>query len=144
MPHRGVCYVPYNADVKAPQMRTYFAIVGVLCLMLASWLCARRLRAQLSGAVAIGTVVGHEARASDESLFHLPVVLYIDAAGKQHRFTSVAGSVAKTPAPGTQVTVRYLPSAPDIAYLSGFLHMWSAPVALFALGAAGIYSAWQP
>ena len=124
-------------------MRTYFAIIGVLCLMLAAWLAARRLRAQFFGAVAIGTVVGHEARESDDSISHLPIVIFVDAAGKQHRFTSVAGGVAKTQAPGTRVTVRYLPSVPAIAYVSGFLHMWSAPVALFVLGVAGI-SAWQP
>lgn len=125
-------------------MHAYLAVVGGLCLMLAAWLSARRFRAQFFGSVAVGTVVGHEARESDGSISHLPVVMYLDAAGEQHRFTSVAGDVAKTPASGTRVTVRYVPSAPDIAYISGFLHMWSAPVALFVLGVAGISSAWPP
>ncbi|MBY0409453.1 MAG: DUF3592 domain-containing protein [Burkholderiaceae bacterium] len=125
-------------------MQTYFAVVGVLCLMLAAWLSARRLRAQFFGAVASGTVAGHETRESDDSISYLPVVIYIDAAGKRHQFTSVAGGVTKLPVPGTRVTIRYLPSAPEIAYVSGFLHMWSAPVALFVLGVAGISAAWQP
>lgn len=125
-------------------MKTFFAVIGVLCLLLAAWLWARRLRAQFSGAVAIGTVVGHEARESDDSVFHLPIVSFFDAAGKPRRFTSVAGGIARTPALGTAVTVRYLPASPEVAYIAGFLHMWSAPLALFVLGVAGLYLVWQP
>jgi hypothetical protein len=125
-------------------MKTYLAIFGGLCLMFAAWLSARRLRAHFFGAIALGTVVGHEAREEDDSISYLPVVTYIDAAGKQHRFTSVAGGSARVPARGTTVTVRYLPSDPAVAYLTGFLHMWAAPAALLILGAAGIWSAWKP
>lgn len=122
-------------------MKTYFAVTGMLCLILAAWLSARRLRAQFFGDIAVGTVVGHEARELDDSISYLSVVTYVDAAGKQHQFTSVAGGAAKTPTPGATVTVLYVPSDPAIAYISGFLHMWAAPVALLVLGAAGISSA---
>ena len=87
-------------------MRIYFTTIGVLCLILAIWLCVRRLRAQFCGARAIGTITGYQARESEDSIFNLPVVTFVDAAGVQHKFVSVAGSTAKAPALGMTVTVR--------------------------------------
>ena len=125
-------------------MAVYFAFVGSLCLVLAAWLFARRLRVQFFGAVATGSILGYEIREADDSMFYLPVVTYIDATGKQYQFTSVAGGTTKTPATGTMVTIRYLPSNPRHAYVAGFLPMWAAPLALSVLGAAGVLAFWYP
>ncbi|MFM9835804.1 MAG: DUF3592 domain-containing protein [Methylophilaceae bacterium] len=124
-------------------MKIYFAVVGVLFLILAAWLSFRRCRVLFFGAKSIGTVVGHQVRNSEDSIFQIPIVTYMDAMGKEHQFTSVAGGVAKTPATGARVTVRYLPSDPTIVYISSFLHMWAAPLSLIILGVAGVLSAWH-
>lgn len=44
---------------------------------------------------------------------------------------------------GADVAVRYLRENPGTAFISSFLHMWAAPVALAAL-AAGAFAAAKP
>lgn len=123
-------------------MRTYFAIVGAVCLVCAFWLLVRRLRVLISGSIAVGRIVGHEARESDETMSYLPVVTFRDSSGTERRLTSVAGRSLRLPAIGSEVRVRYLPSDPNMTYISTFLHMWAAPFALAALGIAGIAVLW--
>jgi hypothetical protein len=120
----------------------FLSLVGSICFVLGAWLFARRLRVQFFGLVATGRIVGHETREADDSIFYLPVVIYIDARGKQHQFTSVAGGTSKSKAASTRVTVRYLLENPKQAYVSGFLHMWAAPAALCVLGAVGVLPVW--
>ena len=119
-------------------MSFYFGLVGALSMVGSLTLLAFRLQVLFFGKAAKGSVVGHESRQSDDSTFHLPVISFADEEGRPQRFTSVAGATGKQPALGTMVTVRYLPSNPRRAYISTFLHMWAAPVALFLLGAVGI------
>lgn len=118
-------------------LRYYFVIVGLLCLACAAYLLARRLNVWLFGTKTRGVIVAHQVRQSEESTFHLPVVSFVDDAGHERRFTSVAGTTAKSPGVGDLVTVRYLPSNPGHAYIGTFLHMWAAPLALALLGAGG-------
>ena len=120
-------------------MRTYFAVVGVLCLAGAVWLTAWRLRVLLFGMVAQGTVIGHEAREIEESKSYIPVVSFYDQKGVEFRFTAVAGGGRRWPAVGALVPVRYLPSDPGLAYIGSFLHMWAAPLACVALGIATLW-----
>lgn len=123
-------------------MVVYLSLVGSICFAIAAWLFARRVRVQFFGLIATGRIVGHETREADDSIFYLPVVIYVDARGNQHQFTSVAGGTAKGKPASTMVTVRYLPENPKQAYVSGFLHMWAAPVALFVLGAVAVLPLW--
>lgn len=118
-------------------IRIYFVVVGLLSLAGAAYLLARRIHVWGWGSTAAGVVVAHQVRQSEDSVFHLPVVSFMDDAGHEHRFTSVAGSTARRPQVGTRVTVRYLPSNPNQAYIDTFLHLWAAPLALVVLGAAG-------
>ena len=99
------------------------------------------MQALLSGKVATGTVVGHEVREIDDSQAFLPVVVFRDAAGVETRFTSIAGGSSRGPIIGTAVRVRYNPCKPDQAYISSFLHMWAAPLALGLLGVAVLSAA---
>ena len=99
------------------------------------------MQALLSGKVATGTVVGHEVREIDDSQAFLPVVVFRDAGGVETRFTSVAGGSSRVPIIGTAVQVRYNPYKPDQAYISTFLHMWAAPLALGFLGLAVLSAA---
>jgi hypothetical protein len=124
----------------------YFGFIGFFCLVLTGWLLTRRIRVLLYGVLTTGNVVGHETDEMDGTLSHFPVVTFVDALGEKHRFRSVAGSSAKSPKPmvGTEVNVRYLPSNPELVYMTGFLHMWAAPIALFLLGSAGLLLWWYP
>lgn len=119
-------------------MTIYLTLVGGTCLAAAAVLLALRLRVRFFGATATGCVVGHEARIFDDSTAHHPVVMFIDAEGKERRFTSVAGGGWPRPAPGAAVQVRYLPVDPGRAYIDSFLHMWAAPLAFAVLGIAGL------
>lgn len=40
----------------------------------------------------------------------------------------------RRPPIGSVVNLRYLPEAPEQAFIVSFLHMWAAPVGLLALG----------
>ncbi|KLD70588.1 DUF3592 domain-containing protein [Xanthomonas pisi] len=124
-------------------MGTYFAAIGMICVVLAAWLGIRRLHVVWSGAMASGTVRGHETRESDGAVFHLPAVSFTDAAGRTHRFTSAACGWGRRLPVGTRVTVRYLPSNPAMAYVAGFLSTWAAALALLVLGVAGVVAAWR-
>ena len=126
-----------------PGIKIYFVTIGCLCLACALWLLVRRLRVLIYGSVALGRVVAHEARESDDEMSYLPVVLFTDGTGREHRFTSVTGSSARSPSVGKQVRVRYLSSNPRLAFVGSFLHMWAAPLALGVLGAAGIAVLWS-
>ena len=123
-------------------MRMYFVVVGSLCLIASLWLMLRRIRVRIHGAMAMGTIIGHEARSIDESESYFPVVKFRDSRGVEFEFTSVAGGAARRPTPGSQVLVRYLPSNPKLAYIGTLLHMWAAPLALAALGTAGVAALW--
>lgn len=123
-------------------MGAYFIVIGVICLACALWLLVRRLRVLFYGSVARGRVTGHEAREMEDAMSYLPVVIFEDAGGREHRFTSVAGWSVRRPPVGTTVRVRYLPSNPGIAYISSFLHMWAAPFALAVLGGCGVVLLW--
>ncbi len=123
-------------------MRTLFGVVGLLCLALSIWLAARRIRVRWFGVAVTGRVVDHEKREIDESPTYLPIVAFRDIHGHEHRFTSVAGGSSRSPSQGSDVPVRYLPSDPTVAYVATFLHMWAAPLALAALGVAGIAALW--
>ncbi len=123
-------------------MRIYLVIVGSLCLVASLALMIRRLHVLVGGITAIGTVIGHEARTTDESESFLPMVRFRDQRGTEFEFTSVAGRATRHPRPGSLALVRYLPSNPKIAYIGTFLHMWAAPLALAVLGAAGLAALW--
>ena len=123
-------------------MKTYFIVLGTLCILMAVWLLIRRLRVLLAGCQTEGYIVSHETRESEDSLHYLPVVLFRDSQGREHRFTSVAGKAVRSPSIGDKVSVRYLESAPTLAYINTFLHMWAAPTAFVVLGVAGIATFW--
>jgi hypothetical protein len=124
-------------------MKTYIIFGGALCLVTAVWLLIRRLRVLIVGCLTEGHVVSHETRESEDSLFFLPVVSFIDTQGREHRFTSVAGRSMRSPNIGDRVPVRYLESTPKLAYIGTLLHMWAAPVGFAVLGAAGLAVFWS-
>ena len=125
-------------------MGLYFGLVGFLCLVVAGWLFVRRLRVQLYGVLTTGFVGGHVIEEMDNSEYLRFTVTYYDATDNVHQFTSVASMSAKIARAGTKVSVRYLPSNPEHAYITGFLHMWAAPIALSVMGGAGILAWWYP
>jgi hypothetical protein len=122
----------------------YFGLVGCLCVVFAVWLFVRRLRVQFFGVLTDGFVGGHVIEEMDDSEHLRFTVTYFDAAGNMHQFSSVASMSAKIAIAGTKVSVRYLPSNPEHAYITGFLQMWAAPIALSIMGAAGILAWWYP
>lgn len=115
-------------------MRLYFAFFAAVLIAGALWLLLRRLSVAASGRNTTGTIVAFESREDDGSLHYLPVVTFTDHRGNSHRFTSVAGSSEQRPPLGSSVTVRYLPQSPERAFIVSFLHMWAAPLGMFALG----------
>ncbi len=123
-------------------MKYYFATLGFICLALAAWLAWRRFRAFFFGNITSGRVYSHEKRIIDDATSYHPVIVFTDANGQQHQFTSVAGNARAKPIEGAEVRVRYLPSNPKIAYISTFLHMWAASLALVVLGCAGVAVLW--
>ena len=124
-------------------MKAYLTVIGIAFLILAVVLFVRRMSAALRGASALGCVRGHEERATEDGVSYLPIVEFTDAAGKLHRFTSVAGRGEKTPQAGTTVRVRYVPGDPKVAYIESFLHMWAAPLACTVLGLAALAVHWK-
>ncbi|MDE2371053.1 MAG: DUF3592 domain-containing protein [Burkholderiales bacterium] len=124
-------------------MHIFFGLAGWACLAGAGWLGWRRWRVQFSGVEAIGRVVALERREIDGNVSYHPTIEFHDANGTQRRFTSNGGSSAPSPAVGTDLTVRYLPSQPERAYIPGFFFMWSAPLALTLLGLGSLYAAWH-
>jgi hypothetical protein len=120
-------------------MRLYFGLVGMACIAAAVWLFVRRVWLLLDGVNTVGRIEAFEAREDDGSLSYLPVVSFTDGSGLARRFTSVAGS-SRPPRIGTSVPVRYLRTDPGSAFIASFLHMWAAPLALFLLGAGGLWA----
>jgi hypothetical protein len=116
----------------------YFAVIGSICLIGAIWLFVRRLAVMLNGITTEGRIEAFETRESDDSIYYLPVVSFADHEGKQHRFTSMAGSSSQDPQVGTKVRVRYHRTNPSIVYIVSFLHMCAAPLSLAALGVCGL------
>ena len=119
-------------------MRYYFAIIGIALLGMACWLFWHRLTVLVSGATATGRVESYESREFDESVGYLPVVSFTDNQGNRQQFTAVAGGSSKSPPIGTEVKVFYDRKNPKVAFISSFLHMWAAPIALAALGIGGL------
>ena len=119
------------------ELKIYLAVMGAAGVITALVLLYRRIEVLLFGVLVEGTVVGHATRDSDDAVFYHPTVSFIDSKGKEQRFSSVAGSGGRRPAIGRKVPVRYLEGDPPRAYISSFLHMWAAPLALALLGAAG-------
>ena len=115
-------------------MRTYFFLVGIVLIAGGAWLAWRRAAVAWRGLAAVGQVVAFEERRSDGDLHYLPVVSFRDQRGHPHRFTSPAGGADRRPPLGSVVNVRYLPEAPERAFIVSFLHMWAAPAGLLALG----------
>lgn len=115
-------------------MRTYFGILAVVFIAGAVWLFLRRLAVATGGATASGRIVAFETREDDGSALYLPIVSFADRQGRSHRFTSLAGGTKQSPPVGSSVTVRYLPSSPEQAFIASLLHMWAAPLAFFVLG----------
>lgn len=116
-------------------MRTYFLLVGIVLLVGAAWLAWRRAVVAWRGEAAVGQVVAFEERRGMEHERHyVPVVSFRDRRGNPHRFTSPAGSADRRPPIGSVVTVRYLPDAPEQAFIVSFLHMWAAPAGMLVLG----------
>ena len=131
-----------SGQSEGSAMKTYITFVGTLCLVTAVWLLTRRLRVLIAGRVTEGHVVSHETRESEDSLFFLAVVSFIDLQGREHRFTSIAGRSMQSPNIGDRVPVRYLESTPKLAYIGTFLHMWAAPIGFSVLGVAGLAVFW--
>lgn len=124
-------------------MQLYFPSVGFICVVFALWLTARRLRVQLLGKRAIGTVLRSEKRLMGDTdgevvVSYVPTVAFVDDLGRSHQFTSNSSFARATPKNGTLVEVRYLPSDPRLAFIWSFRHMWLGPLVLAALGLAGI------
>ncbi|HEU5297142.1 MAG TPA: DUF3592 domain-containing protein [Burkholderiaceae bacterium] len=119
-------------------MRLYLGAMSVLFLAGALWLFVRRWLIAANGINVEGRVIAHEIRSSDDSTFYLPVVVFTDRQGAEHRFTAVAGGAEPRPSVGATVTVRYLPHHPNRAVIVSFLHMWAAPLAMLALGAGAL------
>jgi len=115
-------------------VRYYFAFLAVLLIVGGAWLWLRRWRVASGGLNAAGRVVGFEERRDGDGSSWLPVVEFTDRRGVRHRFTAVAGGSERGPPEGSTVTVRYLPEAPEQAFILSWFHMWAAPAALFALG----------
>ena len=119
-------------------MRLYFGVLSVLFLGGALWLLVRRWLVAANGVNVVGRVVAHETRRDEDSVYYLPVVVFTDRQGSEHRFTAVAGGSVPRPVVGATVTVRYLSQSPDRAFIVSFLHMWAAPLAMFVLGAGAL------
>ncbi len=116
-------------------MKTYCAIVGVLCNFFALWLLLRRLNVWLRDKSTLGTVTNHLKSEMDDTVFYKAVVIFKDENGQAHQFTAVAGHAYPKPTQGEQVPVRYLPANPQLAYIPTFLHMWAAPLAVLGCAA---------
>ncbi len=123
-------------------MHLYFPSVGLICVVYACWLIARRLRVLFFGKRAVGTVLRSEKRmlgdSEGETPAFVPTIAFVDDLRRPHQFTSVSSFARPTPANGTVVEVRYLASNPKLAYIWSFKHLWPAPLALAVLGLAGI------
>lgn len=96
------------------------------------------------GSIAVGNVVAHEMRQSDDTKSYLPVIAFTDLKSRRHQFTSPAGASSQNPSERAEVQVRYLPSNPKLAYIESFLHMWAGPLALAILGLSGVAVLWFP
>lgn len=119
-------------------MRSYFAFAAIVLIVGATLMFLRRWSVAVHGVTAFGKVVAFESREDDESIHYLPVIVFTDRQGRSHRFTSVAGGADRHPPVGSSVLVRYLPDNPEQAFISSFLHMWAAPLALLALGGGAL------
>lgn len=120
-------------------MNVYLTGISLFCLILSAWFSAGPFRAQFFGDKATGVVNNYKLEvSSDGSVLYYPVVRYLDAVGMQQVFTSVTGSVVQTHELGSTVTIYYVPLEPSVAYISGFLNMWLAPLPLFVMGASGV------
>jgi Protein of unknown function (DUF3592) len=116
----------------------YFAVIGTILIIGAAWLFVRRIVAYFNGLETEGWIESYEKRESDDTIYYLPIVSFVDSEGKQRRFTSVAGGSSQNKEIGTKVLVRYQRTNPEVAYISSFLHMWAAPLAFAALGVCGL------
>jgi len=101
----------------------------------------RRVVVLKSGGRAKGVVTEHERREIDESVGFHPAVFFRDYEGTGHHFISNAGWSHPAPPIGTNVEVVYLSSDPTVAYINSFLHLWAAPVALYAFAATLAFAA---
>jgi Protein of unknown function (DUF3592) len=119
-------------------LRYYFAVIGIILIIGAAWLFVRRIVIYINGLATEGWIESYEKRESDDTVYYLPIVSFVDYEGKQRRFTSVAGGSSQNQEIGTKVLVRYQRTNPDAAYISSFLHMWAAPLALLTLGVCGL------
>ncbi|MFO1310963.1 MAG: DUF3592 domain-containing protein [Burkholderiales bacterium] len=113
-------------------MGVFFALLGLGQLV-------KRVRTLVGGRVTAGVVVGkkegsHSLGSDHKVHVSWHPVFEFEHEGRKYRSADAVG-VAKPPAVGTRVRVRYLPSDPEgTAVVDAFLAIWMFPIGALVLG----------
>lgn len=124
-------------------MNYFFCIGATVLLVVCLAMLARRREVLRSGGKTTGRVVAHEKRERDDGTSFHPVFTFTDHNGHEHQITSSAGWSAPRPQVGTTVSIRYVLSRPQRAYIDSFYHLWFWPLALAMFAAILALAAWQ-
>ncbi|CAK0781607.1 DUF3592 domain-containing protein [Gammaproteobacteria bacterium] len=115
-------------------MKTYFALMGIACIVFAVAIAFRRFVVWMNGVSTTGKITGHQALTTEDGVGYVPVVEFMDLKGTIHRFVSNTGDFPRRRDVGASVKVLYSQSNPGMAYICSFWHIWVVPITFAALG----------
>lgn len=119
-------------------MKTYLAIVGLICGAFAVVLLIRRIHLYFVGVRATGTFSKWELRGLRHPAHH-PVVRFTAQDGKEYEVTSMSG---RRPQPKIKDSYRvvYPASTPQKGLVYSFLSYWAAPLAFIFFSVMSFYT----
>jgi hypothetical protein len=120
-------------------MQSYFLVIGLSFLVFGLILVFRRVRLLSRSSFAEGKLVAYMKNTMGDEGWResfLPIIEFRAQDGADYRFTSVAGYSHKKYSEGHTFLVRYDKNNPSEAFIDGFLHMWSGPLAMIVMGIA--------
>lgn len=120
-------------------IHNYFFVIGLSFVVFGLVLVFRRVRLLSRSSVAEGKLVAYMKNTMDDDGWResfLPIIEFRALDGTDYRFTSVAGYTQKKYPEGHAFMVRYDNNNPSEAFIDGFLHIWSGPLAVIVIGVA--------
>ncbi len=113
----------------------FFLVLGVVFLLVAAVTLVLTLRFVVGAERTTGTVVGLSRETDSEGdVFFFPTVRFTTSDERTIVFRSSSGS-GSPPRLGDRIDVLYDPDDPQDARLSGFFHLWLAPIVFGFIGA---------
>jgi hypothetical protein len=119
-------------------MKTYLAIVGVVCGVFAVVLLVRRIHLYVVGVRAMGVFSKWELRGVRQPAHH-PVVRFKAQDGKEYELTSMSG---RRPQPKIKTVyhVVYPLASPEKGLVYSFMSYWAAPLIFFLFSVMSFFT----